>query len=57
MGAPVLFSRYGWISAALLLALRAVQASESRTAEAPERSTGLLRPTPAPTPGFAPLRP
>jgi len=25
MGAPVLFSRYGWIAAALLLALRAVQ--------------------------------
>ena len=57
MGAPVLFSRYGWISAALLLALRAVQASESRTAEAPERSMGLPRPTPAPTAGFAPLRP
>jgi O-antigen/teichoic acid export membrane protein/O-antigen ligase len=29
MGAPVMFSRYGWIPAALLLALRAVQLRES----------------------------
>jgi O-antigen/teichoic acid export membrane protein len=32
MSAPVLFSRYGWISAALLLALRAVQQRGARAA-------------------------
>jgi O-antigen/teichoic acid export membrane protein len=34
MSEPVLFARYGWISAALLLALRAVQRRESRFARA-----------------------
>jgi O-antigen/teichoic acid export membrane protein/O-antigen ligase len=34
MSEPVLFSRYGWISAALLLALRAVQQRDSRVARA-----------------------
>jgi O-antigen ligase len=34
MGAPVLFSRYGWIAGALLLALRAVQIEERE----PQRS-------------------
>ena len=36
MGAPVLFSRYGWIPAALLLAFRAVQVRE----RAPQRLIG-----------------
>jgi O-antigen ligase len=34
MSAPALFSRYGWISAALLFALRAVQLRRSHAAEA-----------------------
>ena len=36
MGAPVLFSRYGWIPAALLLALRAVQLREPERRRMPE---------------------
>jgi O-antigen/teichoic acid export membrane protein len=34
MSAPALYSRYGWISAALLFALRAVQQRDSRVARA-----------------------
>jgi O-antigen ligase len=48
MGAPVLFSRYGWIPAALLLALRAVQLHEPglrRRAE-PRRTTPTLHAVP-----------
>lgn len=35
MGAPVIFSRYGWIPAALLLAFRGVQASDDRRSRSP----------------------
>jgi O-antigen/teichoic acid export membrane protein len=47
MSEPVLFSRYGWISAALLLALRGVQQRESgfvreRLYEGPEHGTVLV---------------
>ena len=48
MGAPVLFSRYGWIPAALLLALRAVQLREPglrRRAE-PRPTTRRVRAVP-----------
>jgi O-antigen/teichoic acid export membrane protein len=41
MSAPVLFSRYGWISAALLLALRAMQQREARVARASSYGEGL----------------
>jgi O-antigen/teichoic acid export membrane protein len=39
MSEPVLFSRYGWISAALLLALRAVQRRDSPVARARSRES------------------
>jgi O-antigen/teichoic acid export membrane protein/O-antigen ligase len=48
MGAPVLFSRYGWIPAALLLALRAVQLREPglRRRVEPRPTTRKLRAVP-----------
>jgi O-antigen/teichoic acid export membrane protein/O-antigen ligase len=54
MGAPVLFSRFGWIPAALLLALRAVQLRERglpRRAE-PRPTTTRLRAVPMPATDF-----
>ena len=48
MTEPVLFSRYGWISAALLLALRAVQQRDSRVARASSSEGALPAITPAP---------
>jgi O-antigen/teichoic acid export membrane protein/O-antigen ligase len=54
MGAPVLFSRYGWIPAALLLAARAVQLREPglrRRAE-PRPTTRRLRAVPVPAAEF-----
>jgi O-antigen/teichoic acid export membrane protein/O-antigen ligase len=47
MGAPVLFARYGWIPAALLLALRAVQLREPGRRRAEPRPARRLRPVPA----------
>jgi O-antigen/teichoic acid export membrane protein len=54
MGAPVLFSRYGWIPAALLLALRAVQLREPglRSRAEPRRTTRTRRAVPVAATNF-----
>ena len=45
MSEPVLFSRYGWISAALVLALRGVQ--QEKVAPEPAADPPVARPTAA----------
>jgi hypothetical protein len=41
MTAPVLFTRFGWIAAALILALRGVQQEEEAPASVPYREAPL----------------
>jgi hypothetical protein len=49
MSEPVLFSRFGWIPAALVLALKAVQQQGSRSAEPVSQERSVHRTVLAPS--------